>query len=249
SDPGTVPTSRRRPAFIDNRPLRAPLSTVPEETVLPHLRNDTNVLDTTTGDYSSLLENYEADALLGNLSPSELQKVYDESVKRAEKAALPPGGLFKGSKDSRSVSSFLQECERTPSWDIGYGPSAAFFQGRYLERCLFDDIRQTVVDGVDKYLVEQGYRSYRKAIRSGASIRSDPVKCFLSIESRRVLVDRWEKLCWDSKREGFDQFFLRFDYTRMALDAQRRAPFTKEDVADRLFNSLPDDLCEDLLRR
>ncbi|KAF4653353.1 hypothetical protein FOL47_010565, partial [Perkinsus chesapeaki] len=96
------------------------------------------------------------------------------------------------------------------------------------------------VDGVDKYLVEQGYRSYRKAIRRGASIRSDLVKRFLSIESQ---------LCWDIKREGFDQFFLRFDYTRMALDAQRGAPFTKEDVADRLFNSFPDDLCEDILRR
>ncbi|EEQ99060.1 zinc finger protein DHHC domain containing protein, putative [Perkinsus marinus ATCC 50983] len=104
----------------------------------------------------------DADDLLNGLSPSELQKIYDNSVKRAEKAALPPGGLFKGFKDTRSVLSFLHECERTPSWDIGYGPSAAFFQGIYLERCLSDVIRQTVVDGVDRRLLQQGYSSYRK---------------------------------------------------------------------------------------
>ncbi|KAF4737759.1 hypothetical protein FOZ63_028880, partial [Perkinsus olseni] len=191
----------------------------------------------------------DVDGMLNALSPSELHKIHDESVKRAEKAALPPGGQFNGVKDTRSVLSFLQECERTPSWDIGYSPSAAFFQGIYLERCLSDSIRQTVVDGVGKRLLQQGYTSYRKAVRRAQSIRSDLTERFLSIESRRILIDLWEKLSWDSTRETFDQFYLRFDYTRMAVDAQRRAPLTTEDVSDRLFGSFPDDVCEDILHR
>ncbi|KAF4753410.1 hypothetical protein FOZ62_013973, partial [Perkinsus olseni] len=174
---------------------------------------------------------FEADSLLNGWSEKELQKMYDDAMKRSDKAPLPPGGVYCGRKDQRSVLTFIQECERTPAWDIGYGPSPAFFQGAYLERCLGNEVREIVVNTVDKQMKDDGYRG------------------FLSVDSRRLLIDRWERIVWDTKKETFESFYLRFDYTRMAIDAQRGFPLTREDISDRLFASFADDICEDILHK
>ncbi|KAF4687493.1 hypothetical protein FOZ60_003859 [Perkinsus olseni] len=156
---------------------------------------------------------FEADSLLNGWSEKELQKMYDDAMKRSDKAPLPPGGVYCGRKDQRSVLTFIQECERTPAWDIGYGPSPAFFQGAYLERCLGNEVREIVVNTVDKQMKDDGYRG------------------FLSVDSRRLLIDRWERIVWDTKKETFESFYLR------------------EDISDRLFASFADDICEDILHK
>lgn len=191
----------------------------------------------------------EVDSSLNNWSEKELQKMYDDAIKRSDKAPLPPGGVYCGRKDQRSVLTFIQECERTPAWDIGYGPSPAFFQGAYLERCLGKDIREIIVNIVDKQMKEGGYRGYRKAMHRASYIRKELIDRFLSVDSRRLLIDRWEHIVWDTKEETFETFYLRFDYIRMAIDAQRGFPLTREDIADRLFASFADDICENILHK
>ncbi|KAF4671818.1 hypothetical protein FOL47_001191 [Perkinsus chesapeaki] len=63
---------------------------------------------------------------------------------------------------------FLQEVERVPAWDLGYGVSPAFFQGAYLERCLNANIREIVINTVDKQLKDEGYRgASRRQPRNG----------------------------------------------------------------------------------
>ncbi|KAF4738886.1 hypothetical protein FOZ62_025728, partial [Perkinsus olseni] len=94
---------------------------------------------------------------------------------------------------------------------------------------------------------DDGYRGSRKAMRRAFYIGEELTDRFLSVDSKRLLIDRWERIVWDTKKETFETFYLRFDYTR--IDAQRGFPLTREDMSDRLFASFADDICEDILHK
>ncbi|KAF4679142.1 hypothetical protein FOZ60_015415 [Perkinsus olseni] len=163
------------------------------------------------------------------LSAVDLERVHDSSFKRAKDTQLPAGGAFMGHADSRSVGMFLQEAY-------------------YLEFPLDVSVRGVISGIVDKVLKQRGLEDYDALVARAAAIESALRARFDSINSHRILADRWESIRWNIS-DDFEKFFLEFQEIRDSYSRQRERELRGADVVERLFGPLPKELADRLIRQ
>ncbi|KAF4648054.1 hypothetical protein FOL47_003815, partial [Perkinsus chesapeaki] len=179
------------------------------------------------------------------LTLSDLERVHDAAQKRSKNAELPTGGLYKGNADVRTIEAFLQQVHRCPSWTVGSVPS--FFRSFYLERCLDESVRTTIVDVVDRELQDAGLEGYDRLLVRADKMEKILRERFNSIHAQGVLVEQWQSLRWSPAQVDFESFYLKFQQVAEAYSRQRGESLRPADLSSRLFSALPTDLKEDVI--
>ncbi|EER10385.1 hypothetical protein Pmar_PMAR025048, partial [Perkinsus marinus ATCC 50983] len=180
------------------------------------------------------------------VSAVDLERIHDASFKRAKDSQLPSGGAYMGHVDSRSIDMFLQAVKRAPGWSVGVMPE--LFQAYYLEFCLDASVRGVITGIVDKELKERGLKGYYALSARAACIESALRARFESINSHRILADRWESLRWNIA-DDFEKFYLEFQEVRDSYSRQRQQELQGADVVERLFGALTKELADRLIRQ
>ncbi|EER03182.1 hypothetical protein Pmar_PMAR019959 [Perkinsus marinus ATCC 50983] len=174
------------------------------------------------------------------------ERIHDAPFKRAKDSQLPSGGAYMGHVDSRSIDMFLQAVKRAPGWSVGVMPE--LFQAYYLEFCLDASVRGVITGIVDKELKERGLKGYYAISARATCIESALRARFESINSHRILADRWESLRWNIA-DDFEKFYLEFQEVRDSYSRQRQQELQGADVVERLFGALTKELADRLIKQ